>query len=159
MGDIIARTSLFRGLRGNPAALERSLRGLVILIDAFVEISVDWLSDYANNVPRFYAAGLRYIPERYPKRGERVLPSSWVGEIWQDYAVTLKRHGGDCEDLVIGRLADLQFFDDIPVTPNVSGVYHRDNRGQWKHTVHIRVRYPSGRLEDPSRILGMKGAA
>ncbi len=80
-------------------------------------------------LPRLYESGVRY--KRESKRPR---------ERWQTPLETLRRGIGDCEDLGTWRAAEVGGRA-FPV---------RAGRG-W----HILVWRPDGRIEDPSRVLGM----
>jgi hypothetical protein len=91
----------------------------------------------ARRLPPLYASGVRYVAEPMGQ------------ENWQTPLVTLKKKGGDCEDLAAWRAAELV----------VSG---RD-RGAVAVVIRIRpglmhcvVRRGSGAIEDPSKLLGMR---
>jgi hypothetical protein len=84
--------------------------------------------------PPLYRSGVRYRRDK--------------GETWDSCRVVLKRGYGDCEDLAAYRAAELR-TQGIPARAIV----------QRSHTPgvawHCVVRYPDGRIEDPSRKLGM----
>jgi transglutaminase-like putative cysteine protease len=85
-------------------------------------------------IPPIYASGVRYI-RRDPD------------ERWQTPTETLRRGGGDCEDLAIWRAAELRARGEparVIVYRSAPGV------------LHAVVRRASGRIEDPSRRLGMR---
>lgn len=71
-------------------------------------------------------------------------------EMWDNCAVVLTRGWGDCEDLAAWRAAELRLQGDrgahVAVRPSRSGI-----PGHY----HAVVRTGSGKLEDPSRWLGM----
>jgi len=85
-------------------------------------------------VPALYSSGVRYRRDK--------------GETWDSAQICCRRGWGDCEDLAAWRAADLRLRG-IPAravvqrskTPGVS----------W----HAVVQLPNGRIEDPSRRLGM----
>jgi hypothetical protein len=93
------------------------------------------------HTPPLYAAGVRYQNED-PTKG------------YEDFAIIpaiMKRGWGDCDDLCPWRVAELQEQGE-----------NAKIRIKWKTTpngklYHIQVRRADGRIEDPSRILGMKG--
>jgi hypothetical protein len=86
-------------------------------------------------VGSLYDSGVRY---------EREAPGF---EDWQTAAETLRRGVGDCEDLVIWRVAELR-EQGIPARAIVLPLRRR----LW----HVVVRHPDGMLEDPSTALGMR---
>jgi hypothetical protein len=85
-------------------------------------------------LPPIYASGVRYM---------RADPH----ERWQTPMETLRRGGGDCEDLAMWRAAELR----------VNG---ERARVVWRRTgprvLHAVVQRGHGRIEDPSRRLGMR---
>ena len=94
-----------------------------------------------------YDSGIRYVEEP-PGRDD-----------WQDIAETLERQEGDCEDLACWRVAELRVrLGERAATHVVTVQDLPDPRtGDVVTTYHIAVRRADGRLEDPSRLLGMKG--
>ena len=93
-----------------------------------------------KKIPPLYKSGVRYARERGT-------------EIWKDPVETFLDGYGDCEDLATWRVAELlnnhKFaapFIRYRVDP-VTGMY----------IYHVMVKRKDGRLEDPSRILGMTG--
>ena len=92
-------------------------------------------------VPGVYRAGLVYQRE----------PLCRYCEEWRDCLSVLEHGGGDCEDLACYRAAELQLRG-VRARPYVrrprllpGGVL----------LYHIQVEWPDGRIEDPSRELGM----
>lgn len=72
-------------------------------------------------------------------------------EDWWDIPNILANGWGDCEDLGCWRTAELR-HNGIKAEPE----YKAKKIGPiW--LVHILVKWPDGRIEDPSKILGMKG--
>lgn len=87
-------------------------------------------------LPWLYKSGIRY---RRDKREE-----------WTNAATVLHRRWGDCEDLSAYRAAELRVRAGEPARCVVKRTGPR--------TLHVLVRRADGRIEDPSRKLGM-GAA
>lgn len=103
-----------------------------------------------------YASGVRY-KEDDPGH-----------EDWSDVYATLKRGNGDCKKLVAWRIAELRCsgidcepvikWQHIPQDVAMQIGYPSwfvNADGLWM--VHCLVRFPDGRVEDPSKILGMGG--
>lgn len=118
-----------RCLLTSPAQVAGMLRGLQLASEAQLR---------SRRFPPLYSGRVRYEPE--PTGQER----------WQIPSVTLELGYGDCEDLAAWRAAELV----------VSGV----DRGALAVVkiirpglMHCVVRRSGGRIEDPSRVLGMKG--
>jgi hypothetical protein len=111
------------------------------LLVANVLINRFYLHDNPNT-PSIYRSGVRYRNED-PTKG------------YEDFAIIpsiLKRGWGDCDDLCPWRVAEL----------HQAGETGARIRIKWKRTsngklYHIQVRRADGRIEDPSRLLGMKG--
>lgn len=89
-------------------------------------------------LPALYQSGVRY---------RREPPGQ---EVWQLPHQTMALGYGDCEDLASWRVAELRIAGE-----NAKLVFRRSGRRLW----HALVRRGNGELEDPSKILGMKGAA
>lgn len=89
----------------------------------------------AKRVPGIYMSGVRY--QREP-RGR---------EVWQTFDQIIRAGVGDCEDLAAWRAAELRMAG-IPAR----AVAVRTGPKMF----HAVVRYPDGRIEDPSAKLGMR---
>lgn len=87
-------------------------------------------------LPPLYRAGVRYRPE--PRGQER----------WQVPSEVRRKGFGDCEDLAAWRVAELRRKGER-AAPYVK----QTGPARW----HAMVRRGDGRLEDPSRLLGMGG--
>lgn len=85
---------------------------------------------------KLYSAGVRYARE--PLGRER----------WQSAAETLRRGEGDCEDLVAWRVAELRCMGE-----EAHPMVYSPRPG----LLHCVVRRSHGRVEDPSKKLGMRG--
>lgn len=97
-------------------------------------------------LPPLYSSGVRY--QREP----------WRHEEFADVLTVLKRGWGDCDDLVPIRVAELR---EAGEDAKIRMFRRRRRRNASGNTVHVLVRrgpsaeFPRGRLEDPSRFLGM----
>ena len=89
-----------------------------------------------NAVPPLYESGVTYRRERP------------MAEHWQLPSQALAAGHGDCEDLSAWRAAELQNAGE-----NAEIVLIRAKPRLW----HVAVRREDGRIEDPSRLLGMRG--
>ncbi|HUO51299.1 MAG TPA: hypothetical protein VMT93_02170 [Gemmatimonadaceae bacterium] len=117
-----------------PARLE----ALAHLLEALTLVNVAWLREQPD-APWLYESGVRY-EEEPPGRDE-----------WQDIPETIKRREGDCEDLACWRLAELRVRSLEDARPFVKcSVYGP------RTVYHVAVRRSDGRIEDPSRVLGMR---
>jgi hypothetical protein len=87
-----------------------------------------------------YSLRIRYKREPVPR------------EWWQTIADNLAERVGDCEDLAAHRAAECRFagiLAGVPYPARAVAIRTGPN------TYHAVVRHPSGRIEDPSRALGM----
>jgi len=89
-----------------------------------------------NPLPLLYESGIRYQPEPWAGQGT---------EEWANPYDVYERGWGDCDDLVLYRVAEL-IAKGEPAT-----VQTMWKRGTKRH--HVRVRRANGRVEDPSLIL------
>jgi len=119
-------------------SVARSARALLALLGALVTIDEDQIR--AFDLPPLYASGVRYFTE----------PAGV--EDWQDVVTTLARGGGDCEDLVPWRVAELR-VQGIAARPVVKAYPPTPTRRAWYW--HILLKHGDERVEDPSRALGM----
>jgi hypothetical protein len=108
---------------------------LRILLDTLVRINLKYLKQHPNT-PSLYSSGVRYQREDGT-------------EDWLDIGEVLKLGHGDCEDLACYRVAEL-IKSGINARPELVW----QNKGKF-YLYHIKVFY-NGKLEDPSRQLGMR---
>ena len=113
--------------------------GLVlnVLLQALTSVNILWLRRN-QSAPSLYASGVRY--KREPQGRED----------WQDIPETISRRDGDCEDLACWRSAELIVRHNIRAFP-----VFRWRKRPTGILYHIQVQYPDGRIEDPSKLLGM----
>ena len=91
-------------------------------------------------VPPLYESGVVY--RREDRRKRKGLLSF---ERWQTAPICLKSGAGDCEDLACWRAAELRLKGyEVLALPIRSSLGY-----------HIIVKWPDGRIEDPSKRLGM----
>lgn len=116
------------------------------MLDALTAINLRYL-DAHPSAPSIYSGGVRYVAE---------LPGR---EQWRDLPTILASGVGDCEDLATARAAELQARGvRARAVPRI--VSRRPNSvGGVSELIHIVVRHPDGRIEDPSSALGMPGPA
>jgi hypothetical protein len=108
------------------------------LLHALTAIDLDFLRDNPAT-PALYRAGVRYREE--PQGAERWRSIPWV----------LRAGWGDCEDLCCWRVAELRAAGERAFARSA----FKRRAGGW--LVHVFVERGNGTLEDPSRLLGMKG--
>lgn len=124
---------LFRG----PGDLERSRRAITWLMLGLSLVNRDWY--LANpSAPRLFTSKVVYRPE--------------TTENWQDWPTLLATGAGDCEDLACARIGELM-AQGINALPFITW---RQRRGGTVY--HALVRWPDGKIEDPSLARGMRGA-
>jgi hypothetical protein len=88
------------------------------------------------NLPPLYRSGVRYVASKVQR-----LPD----------ALAIKRQGfADCGPLAAWRAAELRVHGE----PATIRIYWRPIRG-GQRLFHAQVRRADGRIEDPSRLLGM----
>lgn len=93
-------------------------------------------------LPKLYESGVIY--EREP----------WGGE-FEEFAgvmTLLERGWGDCEDLAAWRCAELLEEGE---KASIRIYWRPRKRGKTSSTMHVEVRRGDGRIEDPSRFLGL----
>lgn len=129
-------------LFARPDSRHASERILRLLLEGLTQSNELWLREHPLT-PSIYAGWLVYRPEP-PGR-----------EDWDGFRQLLRQRWGDCEDLVGARVAELRVREHVRAFPDFvwREVVRPDGRKQ--DVYHILVRYPDGRYEDPSRILGM----
>ena len=118
-------------------------------LDALTRIDLHEILAAKGRIPFLYESGVRYKAE--PEGQE-----DWLDVLAALDAYKAEKNGGpvatiDCEDLACWRAAELQ-AQGIAAHPVF--VWRKMQNGS--HLYHIVVRWPDGRLEDPSRRLGMK---
>lgn len=136
MRDIVFSLNLF-GER-TKAEIERGRKTLLFLMNALVSANILILTEYSRTFPELYKSGVRYRPERGT-------------EIWRDCSTVLNDGYGDCEDLASWLCAEYRVAG-IAAQP-----YIKWRRVEDDLRYHAVVRLPDGRIEDPSRALGMNG--
>ena len=95
-------------------------------------------------LPPIYSCRVRFVPE----------PAGAKAEEWADPYTTCRRGFGDCDDLVIWRLAEI--FRDH----NVGRIMDRDRLPAWPMIqwlrgtgrYHVLIRHRDGSEEDPAKI-------
>jgi hypothetical protein len=127
--------NLFKGEEDRELS-HATLRAMLL---ALMHIDMLYLRAHPE-VPLLFKSGVRYAEEP---------PGQ---EDWQDIPTTLKLGWGDCEDLACWRAAELRVRHGIQAEPTFIWKL-RPNGG---YLYHILVKYPDGRIEDPSRTLGMR---
>lgn len=119
------------------ADVDRSRRALLGMMHALAYVNQTFLETYPR-IPALYSSGVLYRPEAAGQ------------EMWQDIPRCLELGYGDCEDLACWRVAELNYAG-IRAAPYLKW----RNSGPKSSMFHATVRWPDGRIEDPSAALGM----
>ena len=108
---------------------------LVPLLACLCQLNLIWLR--RHSAPPLYAAGIVYQSEPAGQEHWRAIPH------------VLRLGYADCKSLAAWRVAELRMKG---VAAACRHSWRDTERGRlW----HITVQFPTGRIEDPSRILGM----
>lgn len=129
-------TKLFLG----KSDLDRSRLATTALMHGLALVNRIWLLYYPDT-PLLYDTHVLYQAEVNTER-------------WADIPTILERGYGDCEDLACWRIAEL-WANGVHAMPFITWRPRADARGTIYHAL---VRWPDGRIEDPSRALGMRHA-
>lgn len=113
------------------------------LLDA--QVVVDQLYLMTHNVPPLYSSGVRYMNEPTGRHPE------FKYEEFAAIPIILSRGWGDCDDLAPWRVAELRCAGE---KAKIRVQWRKQRSGRKMY--HITVRRADGRIEDPSRILGMR---
>jgi len=114
--------------------VQPSAKTLRVLLNALVGLNLSEMSKH--NYPPLYRTGVRY-------RREPQSPGRY--EQWKTIKELVASKHGDCEDLAAARVAELK-------RQGVRAMIWLSKHGP---TWHVLVRYPDGKIEDPSKVLGM----
>ena len=123
--------------------LQQSKWVLLMILEMMVEIARKELRlarVKGRKLSPLYKSGVRYAREQRT-------------EIWKDPIETYKDGFGDCEDLSIWRTAELR-NNHKRAEPYLT---QRRDPKTGMYIFHVTVKRADGRIEDPSRILGMTG--
>ncbi len=132
---------LFKG----PEQQALSHKVLQLMLDNLFQVDCAYLE--ANpNTPLIYTKNL--ITKKHNLHYEQEEAGR---EDWQDIPTVLANGEGDCEDLACWRAAELVVREKIAARPTFT-FKPRRNGGMLYHIV---VRHPDGKIEDPSKQLGM----
>jgi hypothetical protein len=103
-------------------------------------VAINRLYLRSHHAPSIYASGVRYRPE----------PEDGKPEEFAAIPMVLERGWGDCDDLAPWRVAELQEAGE-PAKIRITWRRRRNGRRLY----HVVVRRGDGRVEDPSKLLGM----
>lgn len=103
-----------------------------------------WSMELARNpLPQFSACNIKYKPE----------PATAEAEEWVDPYTCRQRGHGDCDDMVIWRLAEIfvnagydprKGRENIPAWP---AIYCHDDGFRY----HVAIKHRNGKIEDPAK--------
>lgn len=111
--------------------------------------NIAWLKAHPET-PDLYSAGVSYRPERR-REDPATKQVTEYGEEWQTIPWVIYRGYGDCEDLGAWRSAELNAKYHVKAHPYIK--MRQMPNGYWR--AHVLVRWPDGKIEDPSAKLGM----
>lgn len=117
--------------------IDHAFAPLKIALQALADINA-WLLRH-RQFPSIYNGRIKYVAEAPNK------------EDWYTVEDIHRLGYGDCEDLACARAAEY-VVQGVQANPDCSA--------KWIGSIlliHIFVRFPDGRIEDPSKKLGMKG--
>ena len=176
MQDIAFCADVFRF----PASKEYSERVLGCLLWALIYADEAYLIGSQLQPPALYESGI-YWKEEFPQ-GRTACPTGQGQELFLGIRQVMNQGHADCEDVASWRVAELRLgrvpaqysvppfpghpavtavpppFPMRPVGPDVLPGFFSRKTGPNEITLHIVVCWPDGRIEDPSRVLGMGGA-
>lgn len=135
-----------RSLKGYSNRQLKRFYPVVLCLETLTKINVWHLRRFAaegKTVAPLYESGVFYQSE---PPGE---------EEWLDIPSLYKQGFGDCEDLACARVAELQ-VSGIPAVPAIRHKRVSTPRGPVT-LIHVLVLWPDGHVEDPSKMLGMRG--
>lgn len=110
------------------------------LITGHALAALEFLAAFPQT-PMLYRSGVKYVPDR---AGQRF-------DAWRDIPTVLSMGGGDCDDLVPWRLAELWRSGVKNARPSVI----EQPKPGGGVVYHVFIGGVRGGTEDPSRILGM----
>ena len=155
MKDVAFCTDLF----SSPKTRFFSERALSSLCWALVYADEAWLFDRPGELP-LYESGVRWQKEE--PTGRSACPGGNGQEQFLGVRQVRQQGWADCEDLACWRIAELRLGLHGPLhAPAVLAkpVFYSRPMANGARMYHIVVQLPDGRLEDPSRRLGMGGFA
>jgi hypothetical protein len=136
LGPIIFKLHLFH----DPNDRHRSQEVLLWLLEALIQADVSWIKSHPQTVKLYESSVVYEFDSRFP-------------DAWKDIPTILQDGQGDCEDLACWRAAEMKVAGIRGVRPLLR--WRKNPSGGY--TYHVLVRWPDGRVEDPSLALGMRG--
>jgi len=132
-----------------PLDTKRSSTVLVIMLEALVQANTLWIAQMMREGHSLESLSI-YNP------ASRVVYQldSRESNDWLDIVNVMKRGYADCKSLSAWRIAELRHAG-IAARPFIR--WPRMVRDPSRRVLHALVRWPGGRIEDPSLALGMRG--
>lgn len=128
-------------LPGKGRDLSRTIR------DHIMSQAEAWAEELKSNpLPPFYQCGIRYRPE----------PLRAPCEEWVDPYTVKQRGYGDCDDMVIWRLAEIlakSGYDPIRQGPRNAPAHPAVARKRNTGRYHVLIRHSNGEFEDPANVM------
>ncbi len=137
LGPIVFKLHLFE----EDSDRWRSQTAVLWLLEALTQINITWLKAYPKTPTLYESKVIYFFDPRYL-------------DAWKDIPTIIKDGQGDCEDLACWRLAEIHKAGIRGARPFLR--WRKNPKGGY--TYHVLVRWPDGRIEDPSMALGMRGA-
>lgn len=144
----------------DPGSVRVRFLPLILALEALTQINEYHLRRALASgkpFPRLYESGV-YYQEEPPGQ-----------EDWLDIPTLYREGKGDCEDLGCALTAERRVYDGVPSRPVLRWKFITSEelrRGGYPpqiipsegiYLIHILSQLPNGLIEDPSKILGMKG--
>ncbi len=155
MKDVAFCTDLF----SSPATRPFSERALSCLCWALIYADMAWLYERKGELP-LYDSDIRWQKEE--PTGQSACKGGNGQEQFLGVRQIREQGHADCEDLASWRCAELLLGPHGPLhqpAVQVSPAFYSRPMRNGARMYHIVVRWPDGRLEDPSKKLGMGGFA
>lgn len=147
------RDTLQRSDKGYSGRQYKRFMPLIKCLETLVNINLWQLARFSKEgrpLPPLYDSGIGYKARNVFYQLE---PSGQ--EEWLDIPTLYKQGYGDCEDLACARAGELRFTG-IGAVPAIRHKKIPTSNGVLT-LVHVLVLWPDGTVEDPSKLLGMKG--
>jgi hypothetical protein len=131
----------------DPVDTERSTVVLLLMLEALVGADTLWLAEQMKHGKTLEELSIYKSPVIY-KLDER------DSNDWLDIPNLLRRGYGDCKSLSAWRIAELRMAG-VSARPFIR--WPESALQPKRRVLHALVRWPGGKIEDPSLALGMRG--
>lgn len=136
-------------LTRNPIVLAELAKGFLRGVVASNVMTMREARRRGRPIPALYDATKRELVRFKPE------PAGQRFEEFADVLTVLRRGYGDCDDLVAWRVAELIEGNGVRRENATIRIYWRRREPGQPLKMHAQVRRADGRIEDPSRFLGM----